>query len=238
MDDLDRVLAAIKGDYQPDQRAPERVRALLATSLGPAGTTTAHAAGSESIAPGGAITTPSSWMTSAMFKGLLAAVAVGGAATVGLRLRSTDSGEPPRRPAIVTPAVAAPREAPAPQRLAPSEARPVAALEVPPEDAPVAQRPKSSESSSRRGHTLEELQLLSAASAAFRAGDLAEAERALGEHRARYPRSALAQERHGLSLEIRCARGVTAAVRAEAERFVRADESSPISSSVRKKCFD
>jgi len=236
MDDLDRVLAAIKGDYQPDQRAPERVRAMLAASLGPAGTITGQAAGSESIAPGGAISTPSSWMTSATFKGILAALAVGGAATMGLRLRTTDGGEPPRRPAAsVAPAVAAPQHAPVAQAL---EARPVAAVEVLPEDAPVMQRSRSSEINPRRGHTLEELQLLSAASRAFRAGDLVEAERALGEHRARYPRSALAQERHGLSLEIRCARGVTPAVRAEAQRFVQADESSPISSSVRKKCLE
>jgi len=245
VDQLDQVLAAIKREYEPDLEAPKRVRALIGGSLSTLGTSHAASSGSESIAPGvqgGAVGTHSGFLGSAALKGTVLALAiggaVGGAAAVGVY--SQGNGEQPQvraaaivvesAPAIVAPVPAQPAaEAQAEERL---EAAPIQK-----ETAPPAQREREASALVRRGHTLEELQLLSGASQALRAGRLDEAERALETHRTRYPASALARERAGLSLELRCTQGATAALRAEAERFVQADETSPISSSVQKKCL-
>lgn len=237
MDELDRALAGLRRDYEPDERAPARVRVLLATSLSVVGTSTGAAAGSESIAPlGGAAR-----LGSVGVKATLATLALGGAVAAGVHLGSAPAPAPSSPRPTPTVAPDAP-STPPPQANGLHAAGPEPSLEVeaasaPPTPVP-AQLTRDAAAAERRGHTLEELQLLSAASRALRAGDLAEAERALRDHQERYPKSALAQERHGLALEVRCARGTTDAVRAEAQRFVDRAAGSPMAASVRKQCLE
>lgn len=272
MDQLDQVLADLRREYEPDQEAPKRVRALLGVSLvgagqlgaagaqtaasqaagsGAAGSSTASsgALGAGSVAPGplvGAVTTHSAWLTTTALKGTLVALAVGGAAAVGVQFRADGAHQAERvRPAPVVqqtavvqqqvPVPTLPAEDAHPQETEHAQEHPA---DLPRTAPPLPPAAREANAPVRRGHTLEELQLLSAASHALRAGQLEEAQRALETHRARYPSSALARERSGLSLELQCTRGATAAVRAEAERFVHADETSPISSAVQKKCLD
>jgi hypothetical protein len=247
VDQLDQVLAAIKSEYEPDLEAPKRVRALIGGSLSTLGTSQAAGsagsgsgtAGSGSVAPGvsgSAVGTHSGFLGSAAVKGTVVALAVSGAAAVGIYSLEDGAGRPKARPAAVV-------VASAPTAMVQRPAQPTAEaeaqerLEAAPVSAPPAQREREASAVVRRGHTLEELQLLSEASQALSAGRLDEAQRALETHRTRYLASALARERAGLSLELRCTQSASAALRAEAERFVRADETSPISSSVQKKCL-
>jgi len=241
MDDLDRALAGLRRDYEPDAHAPARVRVLLATSLSVVGTSAGAAAGSESIAPLGGTARLGSGMVKGMVKATLATLALGGAVAAGVHLGSAPAPAPNSPRPTPTVALDAP-STPVPQTNGLHAAGPEPSLEVeaaraPPTPMPV-QLTRDAAAAERRGHTLEELQLLSAASRALRAGDLAEAERALKDHQERYPKSALAQERHGLALEVRCARGSTDAVRAEAQRFVDRAAGSPMAASVRKQCLE
>jgi hypothetical protein len=88
-----------------------------------------------------------------------------------------------------------------------------------------------------RSTMLAELGLLQRASQAIRAGDAAQAKRALDEHARRFASSALAQEREGLSLLVRCNSAVSSQTRTDAERFVAQAPNAPLADSIRKQCL-
>ncbi len=85
---------------------------------------------------------------------------------------------------------------------------------------------------------LEELRLIREASVAIRAGRIADAHKALNEHRRRFPDSALSHERRGLTLLANCSGGVSSSTRSAAEKFVRGAPNSPLTPHVREQCLD
>jgi hypothetical protein len=257
MEQLDHVLSALKREYEPDQAAPERVRALIAASLpglaaptfdpnGPGASVPKVDAGAAGAAGQGPLSS-SGWLGSAAVKVSLVALAVGGLVAASVvpgadadkkSTQSTSAAHARMEQASRTPARAPERDAdraslnltePTPVHPAPTvaSAAPSRARQVTSRGEPLA----------TRGVSLEELTLLREASQALRAGRLGDAERALSAHRAAYPKSELGRERQGLSLLVRCADGVSAETRAAAERFVRTAGQTPIADSVKKTCL-
>ncbi|HEX4335238.1 MAG TPA: hypothetical protein VH062_04950 [Polyangiaceae bacterium] len=82
----------------------------------------------------------------------------------------------------------------------------------------------------------EELDLLHAAQAKWRAGNAGAALALLGEHRQRYPRSELAPERDALTVLSLCATGRAAEAHKIAARFLRNARHSPLRASVEESC--
>jgi hypothetical protein len=73
----------------------------------------------------------------------------------------------------------------------------------------------------------DEGRLLTRVRAAIRIGDLSEARLALEEHRARFPKGALEEERRVLSIELLLRSGDRSAAAAEASLFARDYPGSP-----------
>jgi hypothetical protein len=155
-----------------------------------------------------------------------AAIAVIGVAGGGLFL--VLRGEPAPRPTTTTPVPsAAVPAAPVDEvpESTPSAVRRAATAEEP---APVAPRPADS--------LAEEVAILSQASAALHGGRPAAALKALDEHRRKFPRGALAQERTSARIQALCALGRTKEAQSELARLARTSPSSPHLARARKAC--
>jgi hypothetical protein len=105
-------------------------------------------------------------------------------------------------------------------------------------EVPSAARSRSlNDKAPRSSEVLEDLRLLQQASQALRAGNAGEARSLLDEHERRFPRSVVRQERTGLALLVRCSSTAGESVRADAERFVKAQPNSPLAEHIRKQCL-
>ena len=158
---------------------------------------------------------------------IAAAIVVIGAAGGGLFLGVRTERPPPRSAATAAvPSAALP---PAPADKVPESARSaVTRAEAAEKRAPVAPRPAD--------RLAEEIAILSQASAALHAGRPAAALKALDEHRRKFPRGALGQERTSARIQALCALGRTNVARAELARLARASPSSPHVARARKTC--
>jgi hypothetical protein len=85
---------------------------------------------------------------------------------------------------------------------------------------------------------LEETRLLTKAQAAFAAGNLSRALRFLEQHRARFPRGELAQERDAVEVLALCGLPRMAAARRAQQLFLRSWPDSPLAERVRAACRD
>ncbi len=156
-----------------------------------------------------------------------AAIVVIGVAGGGLFLALRKEAAPARP---VTPGVSSASE-PRPPIEKPPESAPSAVplAESPEKRAPVA--------SSRSSDTLaEEVAILSEASAALHGGRPAAALKMLDEHRRKFPRGALGQERTSARIQALCALGRTKEAQAELARLARASPNSPHVARARKAC--
>jgi hypothetical protein len=137
-------------------------------------------------------------------------------------------------------------ERPAPRSAATA---PVPSATLPP--APVVKVPESAPSAVTRAEATEkrapvgprpadrlaeEVAILSQASAALHAGRPAAALKALDEHRRKFPRGALGQERTSARIQALCALGRTNVARAELARLARTSPTSPHVARARKAC--
>jgi hypothetical protein len=66
---------------------------------------------------------------------------------------------------------------------------------------------------------------------------MGDAEKALAEHKRRFPDTVFGAEERGLSLLVSCSNGLNATNRAAAERFVQAAPTSPLSEPIKKQCL-
>jgi hypothetical protein len=130
--------------------------------------------------------------------------------------------------------------APAP---VPSAAQPKAPIDHAPESAPSAvphaeaPEKRAPAASSRPADSLaEEVAILSQASAELHAGRPAAALKKLEEHRRKFPRGALGQERTSARIQALCALGRTKEAQAELARLARASPNSPHVARARKAC--
>jgi hypothetical protein len=147
----------------------------------------------------------------------------GGGLFLALRTAS-----PPPRPAATAPV--------------PSAAVPPAPVDKVPESAPSAvPRAEAAEEHSpvmphHDDSLAEEVAILSQASAALHAGRPAAALKALDEHRRKFPRGALAQERASARIQALCALGRMKEAQAELLRLARTSPNSPHVTRARKAC--
>jgi hypothetical protein len=136
---------------------------------------------------------------------------------------------PPASPAAAAPVALDTRpQAPVPQV---PESAPVVVTQAQPSDekrAPSAPRPAD--------NLAEEVALLSQASADLHAGRPAAALAALDEHRRKFPRGALVQERTSARIQALCALGSMTEAQAEIARFTRTSPNSPHLARARKAC--
>jgi hypothetical protein len=128
--------------------------------------------------------------------------------------------------------------APVPSALAPK-----APIEKPPESAPSpvpqAETPekRTPAASSRPADSLaEEVAILSQASAELHAGRPAAALKKLEEHRRKFPRGAMGQERTSARIQALCALGRTKEAQSELARLARTSPNSPHVARARKAC--
>ena len=157
-----------------------------------------------------------------------AAIVLIGVAGAGLFL-ALNTEPPPARPATTAPVLSA-ASSPAPMDTVPETASSAAPrAEAAEKRTPVA--------SSRPADSLaEEVAILSQASAALHAGQPAAALRALDEHRRKFPRGALGQERASARIQALCALGRVKEARPELERLARTSPNSPHVARARKAC--
>ncbi len=213
----EELVKAGRDAFRPSEADRERVLQALLPRLG--GALGAASTQAPSIAPAAA-------------KGTLlkvAAVVAGlGVAGGGLFL-ALRSEPPPAKPAATAPvksAVVPPAPvAPAPESAPPAEPE----VQSPEKRAPVA--------SSRPADSLaEEVAILSRASAELHAGRPAAALLALEEHRRRFPRGVLAQERTSARVQALCALGRTKQAQAELTQLARSSPNSPHVARAKKAC--
>jgi TolA-binding protein len=134
---------------------------------------------------------------------------------------------PPTRPIATAPVASAP--VPAPVEPVPERAPSVAPRTEPAEKrAPVAPSPADSLG--------REVAILSQASAELHAGRPAAALKALDEHRQKFPRGVLAQERSSARIQALCALGRIEEAQAELARLARTSPKSPHVARARKAC--
>lgn len=84
---------------------------------------------------------------------------------------------------------------------------------------------------------LEELGMIRRASQLLRDGNRSEARSILNDHKRRFPHSALATERRGLTLIIECKAGTSERLQTSAQKFLAQAPSSPLSAHVKKQCL-
>jgi hypothetical protein len=125
----------------------------------------------------------------------------------------------------------------------PSAAQPKAPIEKGPENAPAAlpqaeaPEKRAPAASSRPADSLaEEVAILSQASAELHAGRPAAALKKLEEHRRKFPRGALGQERTSARIQALCALGRTKEAQSELLRLARTSPNSPHVARARKAC--
>ena len=160
-----------------------------------------------------------------------AAIVVAGVAGGGLFL-ALRSDPPPRPAATATVPMAAPSIAvpESPIQKGPDSVSPA----VPEAEATEKRAPAAS---SRPADSLaEEVAILSEASSALHGGRPAAALKLLDEHRKKFPRGALGQERTSARIQALCALGRTKEAQADLARLARAAPNSPHVARARKAC--
>ena len=213
------LVQAGRAALRPSDADRERVFQALLPRLG------------AGLGAGAAMSTPSTAPAAAsggIAIKVAAAIVVIGVAGGGLFL-ALRTEPPPARPAATAPV--------------PSAAAPRASIERVPESSPSAvprtevTEKRAPAASSRPADSLaEEVAILSEASAALHAGRPAVALKALDEHRRKFPRGALGQERTSARIQALCALGRTKEARAELARLARTSPNSPHVARARKAC--
>jgi hypothetical protein len=174
-----------------------------------------------------ASTAPAAPAASLALKVAAAVVAVG---IAGGGLFLALSSEPPKSLSAATAPVPSTAQAKAPIEKAHENASPT----VPQAEAPEKRAPAAS---SRPADSLaEEVVILSQASAELHAGRPAAALRKLEEHRRKFPRGALGQERTSARIQALCALGRTKEAQSELLRLARTSPNSPHVARARKAC--
>lgn len=215
----EELVQAGRAALRPSDADRERVFQALLPRLG------------AGLGAGAAMSTPSTAPAAAsgIAAKVAAAIVVIGVAGGGLFL-ALRTEPPPARPVATAPV--------------PSAAAPRAPIERVPENSPSAvPRTEATEkrappaASSRPADSLaEEVAILSEASAALHAGRPAAALKALDEHRRKFPRGALGQERTSARIQALCALGRTKEAQAELARLARTSPNSPHVARARKAC--
>jgi hypothetical protein len=216
--EAEELVQAGREAFRPNTADRERVFQALLPSVG------------SGLAPGG--TTPSTAPaaasgTGAIVKAMAALVAIGVAG--GSLILALGREPAPQGPAAMPPAKSA-AVAPAPTDK-PPETVPSALPQAPPAEkhAPAA--------SSRPADSLaEEVAILSRASAELHAGRPAAALHALEEHRRKFPRGVLAQERTSARVQALCALGRMKQAQGELAQLAQSSPNSPHVARARKAC--
>jgi hypothetical protein len=223
--DAKRILELTRAARTPRREDKERIGRQLAGAL-VLGATSAHAGTSMATKAVGA-TWAAKWAVVAMV------ATAGGAGYLGMRARSTTDTAPKAN-------VASPPALTAPERAMVDPAvSAVPAASSDDSDAMRDEEPRravAAKSSPPRATLSEELDLLHEAQAKWRSGNASAALAAIGEHRARFPRSALAPERDALAVLSLCATNRVAEAKRLARHFLARAPRSPLKKSVEESC--
>ena len=215
--EAEELVRAGRDALRPSDADRERVFQALLPQLGPT-TGPRPVSGPSSIPPAAAKGTLVKLLTVLVGFGV-----VGAGLYLALRKEP-----PPARPGALAPATSAARP-PAPVDPMPESAPTVLPqAESVEKRAPVAQRPANS--------LAEEVAILSRASAELHAGRPAAALTVLDEHRRKFPRGVLAQERSSARVQALCALGRMKEALAELARLERISPNSPHVARARKAC--
>ena len=240
--------AARDGD---DPRVTDRVR-VRRTLMATIGTGTALASSTAATASVAATAGPAKAVVATKVLGWLMA---GGAAGLAVAI-PISAIEPSGAPAPVEtpPAVVAPRAAEARAQAAPavpvegdpapaeqaSEASPAPAPATTPAPSPAKPthpaRPAPAGAPATSAGLSDEVRVLNEAHVALRDGDSARALALLDDHRRRFSRGALGEERQAARVLALCDAGRVAEAKAAAERFLAASPRSPLAPRVRQSC--
>jgi hypothetical protein len=258
------VDAARADDVSPSaskSRIKRRVLARVATAaaIGTAAATTSKtatslaaggAAGTASLASGGAASTAVAFGGAKLVVGVaLSALVAGGVATTAVvsHRHSTSSAalqiaRPPRDGTSPAPPERGRNDADRTSPALPERGRNDALKAIAPAAPSHVQAPihgiASAVTPERRTETLEEeLPLLQGAQRALRAGDSEQALILLESHARRFPDGALAEERRAVYAVALCRARPGAAAQAEANGFLRETASSPLAERVREACI-
>jgi hypothetical protein len=214
--EAEELVRAGREALRPSDADRERVLSALLPRLG--GSLGAEGTNTPSTAPAAA--------TGNIAKATAALVVIG---VAGAGLFFALRTEPPPAMASATAPVTSARVPPAPVEHVPERAPPVAPrAESAEKRAPVASRPADS--------LAQEVAILSHASAELHAGRPSAALKALDEHRRKFPRGVLAQERTSARIQALCALGRMKEAQAELARLARTSPSSPHVARARKAC--
>jgi hypothetical protein len=210
----EELVRAGRAAFQPSDADRERVfQALLPHTGG------AEGAGTEGLAPAGAVAKASLAKISAVVVAL-------GVAGGGLYLATRPAPSPTKAP-VSMPAKAAPVQ-PAPNDDAP------ASVPATPEPPSVEKRAPAAVRSA--DNLAQEVAILSRAGAELHAGRPAAALTALDDHQRKFPSGVLVQERSAARVQALCALGRTKEARTAFERLARTSPSSPHVVRARKAC--
>jgi len=216
--EADELVRAGRDALRPSDADRERVFQALLPQIGSgAGPVQAP----SSIPPAPAVTG-----TFLKISTVLVALGVTGGAMF-LALRTQQQQQQPKPVANAPVRSAAMPHAPAAQT---PESAPTAAPQAEPAEKPAPVTARTADS------LAEEVAILSRASAELRAGRPAAALTALDEHRRKFPRGVLTQERSSARVQALCALGRTKEAQVELARLERASPSSPHVARARKAC--
>jgi len=223
--DAKRILELTRAARTPRRDDKERIGRQLAASL-VLGATSAHAGASVAPKSVGAAWA-AKWAVVAMV------ATAGGAGYLGMRARS--SADTVAKATVASPpALTTPERATVDPAIADMPAAPSGDSNATPDEEP--RRAVAAKSSAPRATLSEELDLLHEAQAKWRSGNASTALAVIGEHRSRFPRSALAPERDALAVLSLCATNRVAEAKRLARHFLATAPRSPLKKSVEESC--
>jgi hypothetical protein len=220
-----RILELTRAARTPRRDDKERIGRQLAASLV---LTAASAHAGTSVAPKAiGATWAAKWAVVAMV------ATVGGVGYLGMRARPT--ADTALKASVASPpALTAPERAVVNPAVADEPAASSGDGDATRDEEP--RRAVAAKPSIPRATLSEELDLLHEAQAKWRSGNASAALAVIGEHRARFPRSALAPERDALAVLSLCATNRVAEAKRLARHFLATAPRSPLKRSVEESC--
>lgn len=221
--DAKRLLELTRAARTPGRDDKERIGRQLAASL-VLTAASAHAGTSMATKAVGA-TWAAKWAVVAMV------AAAGGVGYLGMRARADTA---PKANIVSPPAPTAPERAAVNPTTEDEPAAPSNDGDATRDEEP--RRAVAAKSPAPRATLSEELDLLHEAQAKWRSGNASSALAVIGEHRARFPRSALSPERDALAVLSLCATNRVAEAKRLARHFLATAPRSPLKKSVEESC--
>jgi hypothetical protein len=235
MSDLDSGAIALLRSARQESAMPaakaDRLEADFAKRVGAAALATTVVVGGAS---GAAASTASLGLTTkiALAVALAAGIGTTGAWIHHERAARQAAAQAASVETVTAPVAATPTSSPISTPTATATPSPTPTLTATPTVTPTTARtPRAASTPSLEN----ELALIGDAQAALNAGDANKALAILKEHKTRFPRGQLAQERDGMQILARCANG-SAGAKAQADAFVRAKPDSALAKRIRQAC--